>query len=905
MSFAAINRAALAACPSLLERWLPGGRVDGGEFVALNPTRADASPGSFRISLRSGKWSDFATGDKGGDPISLYAYLRGHKQQGEAARALAAELGIEIPKPNGAGGKQRRQWVAHSRPPASAPPPDFKHYKLGRPSKTWCYRDAGGAPLFYIARFDRPDGEKEVLPLSWCRSTDGAEAWRFRAPPAPRPLYGLDRLAARATDPVLIVEGEKAADAAAGLFPDHVATTSQGGSKASAKTDWSPLAGRDVVIWGDHDQAGRVYADQAAQLAFAAGAASIRVVAVPAGFPKGWDLADEAPAGADLAALLADAPIWKPPAGPEPDPGAVIQGSFRVGTSGVFRLVEDTEGNREWLWMSSLIEILSETRNAAGESWGRLLRVPDRDGIEHRWAMPMGMLAGDGVSYREQLLSLGAELAPGRAARDGLHVYLTTWRPKGRARCVASTGWHGQVFVLPDQIYGAAGEEVFLQAPGTAPQYDLAGTLDGWRGEVAALAVGNTRLMLAISTAFAAALLYPAQEESGGVHFHGDSSIGKTTLGHAAASVWGVPIRSWRTTANAAEATARGSCDALLVLDEISQADASTVDALAYMLGNQAGKARMRRDATARETITWRTLFISTGEIGLTAKLVEIGRRPRAGQGMRLIEIPADPGAGFGCFEDLHGRASGDALARHLKLASDQHRGHAARVFVEKVASEFAEAGEAVADYRRRFVAANVTVGADGQALRAAGRFALIAAAGELATGWNIVPWPEGEAERAATVCFNAWLATRGGTEPQEIVEGLAQVRKFVEEHGNARFERAWDVRLDRDLKEIPEERVINRAGFRRLAAAKDQESEAYAKDPEAGAKAYEFFVLPEVWRREICQGFDYVALANAMVAKGWMERGEGRNLAVKPRVPRYGLVRVYHILPAFLEAEQ
>ena len=180
MSFAAINRAALAACPSLLERWLPGGRVDGGEFVALNPTRADASPGSFRISLRSGKWSDFATGDKGGDPISLYAYLRGHKQQGEAARALAAELGIEIPKPNGALanlGKGATGSPNHGRPLPRWRRTSNTTSSESRP-RPGASADAAGELLFLVTRFDATDGEKEELPLSWCRATDGGEGWR-------------------------------------------------------------------------------------------------------------------------------------------------------------------------------------------------------------------------------------------------------------------------------------------------------------------------------------------------------------------------------------------------------------------------------------------------------------------------------------------------------------------------------------------------------------------------------------------------------------------------------------------------------------------------------------------------------------------------------------------------------
>ena len=95
IDFAAINSAALARLPDILHRWLPGGRVEGREYVALNPTRADRRPGSFRINIDCGRWADFATGDKGGDVVSLWAYLAGCGQA-DAARDLAAMLGIAV-----------------------------------------------------------------------------------------------------------------------------------------------------------------------------------------------------------------------------------------------------------------------------------------------------------------------------------------------------------------------------------------------------------------------------------------------------------------------------------------------------------------------------------------------------------------------------------------------------------------------------------------------------------------------------------------------------------------------------------------------------------------------------------------------------------------------------------------
>jgi hypothetical protein len=100
IDFAAVNAAALRALPDLLIRWLPDGRVTWHEFTARNPRRADRHPGSFKINLQTGRWADFAADAKGGDPVSLAAYLFG-LSQGDAARRLSAMLGVP-------GGKARR-----------------------------------------------------------------------------------------------------------------------------------------------------------------------------------------------------------------------------------------------------------------------------------------------------------------------------------------------------------------------------------------------------------------------------------------------------------------------------------------------------------------------------------------------------------------------------------------------------------------------------------------------------------------------------------------------------------------------------------------------------------------------------------------------------------------------------
>ena len=91
--FAAINAAALAALPSILNRFAPGGTIRAGEWEGRNPNRADRKPGSFKVNMHTGLWADFASGDKGGDVVSLVAYLSGLGQS-DAARRLADMLGV-------------------------------------------------------------------------------------------------------------------------------------------------------------------------------------------------------------------------------------------------------------------------------------------------------------------------------------------------------------------------------------------------------------------------------------------------------------------------------------------------------------------------------------------------------------------------------------------------------------------------------------------------------------------------------------------------------------------------------------------------------------------------------------------------------------------------------------------
>jgi putative DNA primase/helicase len=334
LDYDGIAAAALPHLESLCCEWLPGGKKDGVEYVATNPTRGDRKAGSFRINTVTGVWCDFASDDSGSDVIALVAYLENVKQ-GEAARRLSKRLGMPIeerkaPPMDGSGKlgtSTAADWIAQPHAPKGVKFPSFRHPAHGLPSAQWEYKTADGLTIGYVCRYEIGDGAKDVIPFSWCRHKDTGETkWRMRGFPTPRALYGLDRLAQRPDASVIVVEGEKSADAAARIMPDFVAVSWPGGGKGVRHCDWSPLAGRRVFIWPDRDR--HVYNDKDAPTAddigslkpweeqpgcIAAVAVSERVaesnvLIPPEGKVDGWDAADAESEGFDPVAFWFAAP---------------------------------------------------------------------------------------------------------------------------------------------------------------------------------------------------------------------------------------------------------------------------------------------------------------------------------------------------------------------------------------------------------------------------------------------------------------------------------------------------------------------------------------------------------------------------------------------------------------------
>lgn len=589
---------------------------------------------------------------------------------------------------------------------------------------------------------------------------------------------------------------------------------------------------------------------------------------------------------------------------------------FTVEDAGVYYHGRGRDGEAlRPLWLCSRLDVQALTRDQDGQGWGYLLQFADPLGRPKQWAMPARMLSGDGGEYRAMLLNMGLRIATSPTARNRLTEYIQTRRPSEFASCTDRIGWHpagegAAAYVLPHQTIGDDAERIVFQSDSQMENtFRTRKDAAAWRERIGALCVGNTRLVFAVSCAFAGPLLRPASMESGGFHLRGDSSSGKTTALRLAASVNGGPsyLQRWRTTDNALEAIAAQHCDALLILDELAQVEGKVAGECAYMLANEQSKARATRGGAPRARLSWRLLFLSAGELGLAAHMAEGMKRTRTGQEVRMADIPADAGAGMGAFEALHGHASPAAFASHLTREVQSCYGAPGLAFVEWACAHWGELPRRLREGVRDLTARWVPPGASGQVERVAARFALVAMAGELASEAGLTGWDYGEATLGAHACFMAWLDARGGSGNGEVSAMLRQVRRFLEAHGEGRF--TWWHRAADDHNA----KTLQRAGFRRMLDAdgepiktNSQHQQEYGERMPAvlgEGVSVEYFILPEVFRSEVCQGFAHEAVSRVLADHGCLLAEAGRH-TVRTRLPGLGNARCYRIPPAIFSVE-
>jgi uncharacterized protein (DUF927 family) len=290
--------------------------------------------------------------------------------------------------------------------------------------------------------------------------------------------------------------------------------------------------------------------------------------------------------------------------------------------------------------------------------------------------------------------------------------------------------------------------------------------------------------------------------------------------------------------------------DTVLVLDELGVIDSRELTAAVYQLAIGHGKGRARRDGSMRTPASWRVMVVSTGEVSIASKVEEDkNRRAKAGQEVRILDIAADVGNGYGAFDSPRaGEDSAAGLADEIVRSAEEFYGTAGPAFIQAIFDYgIDKAIEYVNTTIDSFCADAVKFGTDGQIRRAARRLGLIAAAGELAHALGIVPhWSKGEATKAAEFALQQWITGRGGSEAAEEIAAVRAVKLFIEKYGDSRF---GDV-------DFPDGKIQSRAGWRK-----------------GKGDGQVWMVLPEVWKSEVCTGLDAKMVAKVLADRGMLTR--------------------------------
>ena len=496
--------------------------------------------------------------------------------------------------------------------------------------------------------------------------------------------------------------------------------------------------------------------------------------------------------------------------------------------------------------ISNYIKVIAFTKSNDGIS--KLVEFQDYKNTLRRTIIKPKMLAKDGDQICVHLISHGFIYAGTSLSKRKLFEYISSSVPKKETILLSRTGFFDDIYIRADRVIGKAKDGVILDDSVNDESVASAGTLQEWNENVAKYCVGNSRLIFAISSAFASILMRTCSLQNFGFHFVGNSSSGKTTCLSVAASVFGTPqyVVTWKATDNALENVAYKHNDALLILDELSEVSPSKAGEIAYMLANGQGKKRLDKNCNARETLSWRLIFLSSGEVDLSSHMAEENKTSKAGQKVRLLNIPAKANEkSFGIFEDLHDFKDGAEFSNYLRSKSAKYYGTPAIAFIEKVLEDKESIRSQFQQEYQKLKSQYLPEKSEGQDLRAFERFMFVGFAGELAIKYGILNFPQGTSRRAAISCFNSWLEDKEGVGDDENKQILEHVKSFFELHGHSRF-----FNLDGFL----DQKVANMAGYKSMYN-----------------DAVIFFVSPSVFQKEICKSFNRKSVINLLIEKGFL----------------------------------
>ncbi len=433
--------------------------------------------------------------------------------------------------------------------------------------------------------------------------------------------------------------------------------------------------------------------------------------------------------------------------------------------------------------------------------------------------------------------------------KSSLRAILADWLQRSGSRelwrVAHATGWQCGAYIMPDgEIIGAPAQPVLFSGRSSAAAgYTVVGTSESWRKSVARLAYGNYSMMTGIAAALAAPLIGLAGADGFGIHFYEQSSAGKTTTANVASSLYGNPdlLRlTWYGTALGLANEAAAHNDGLMPLDEVGQgADPVSVSQSAYALFNGVGKLQGAKEGGNRDLKRWRTVAISTGEMDLETFIATAGRKTKAGQLVRLLNIPLSKAVRF------HDHQNGKQHSDALKDAYQHHHGTAGREWIKWLADHQHKAVNAVRAAEERWRSL-IPSDYGEQVHRVGVRFSILEAAlllGKVVTGWD-----EQTCRDAIQYSYNAWLREfgTGNKEHQQIIE---QTEAFLNAYGMSRF-----APFPYDASGLP---ISNMSGYRHKGG--------HESDPIV------FYTFPAAFEGEIARGFNSRQFAEVLKKAGML----------------------------------
>ncbi|MDR2794968.1 MAG: DUF927 domain-containing protein [Holosporaceae bacterium] len=520
-------------------------------------------------------------------------------------------------------------------------------------------------------------------------------------------------------------------------------------------------------------------------------------------------------------------------------------------------------------YLCSYLRVLGKTINIDTNESGNLLEFRTIHGEIKKICMKnKDLFAGNSQTILKDLAGAGLHINL-EAPTKKILVYINNYSPKYTLKTMRKSGWCTNGFLTENGVITVQErkQDILLDTTYGLTYVDVNGSITDWRENIGKLCCGNSRLVLAASTAFAAPLLHVLDRPNFGIQLVGKSSAGKTTALYVAASIYGPRnyVKSWRATDNGLETVAFNHNDMLLILDEMGEMSPQKIGATVYMLANGIGKTRSNSSGDAKQPKTWRIALLSAGEVDLNTHMASAGFATMAGQNIRLLAVPAIPEGHRSLVENTHRFATPAALVRHLINATQRYYGAALPEYIkllmrnqEEIIDDFNNALEAQKT-------ATLPSHADGQDNRVFDFFFTVGFAGELATKYGLTGWPEGEAASTAMAFFNGWIAHKGGFGNQEEKMLLYSLRCFFQKNQYSSF-----VAIN-EYNDADESKTV-------------QEFIGYRKNTPSGVVFYANPErLKEAMRKEITVSFqEILRLADAI---GILERTDNKHFSKMVRI--------------------